>query len=78
MRVSYIYIQEGADKIYYTGVTSNLEKRIVEHHSGAHPDSYTAKRPPLKLLFFPNLQTLIMLFYETNKLRNGLKLKRKL
>lgn len=52
MRVSYVYILECADKTYYTGVTSNLVKRVAEHQTGLHPDSYTAKRQPLKLVFF--------------------------
>lgn len=52
MKISYVYILECADKTYYTGVTSNLEKRMIEHHTGVHPDSYTAKRRPLKLVLF--------------------------
>jgi len=52
MKISFVYILECADNTYYTGVTSNLEKRMIEHQSGAHPGSYTAKRRPLKLVFF--------------------------
>ena len=51
MKEYYIYILECADKTYYTGFTSNLEKRIQEHESGKYKDSYTYKRRPVKLIF---------------------------
>ena len=52
MKQSYVYILKCADGTYYTGVTSNLKKRFYEHNTGIHPDSYTFKRRPLKLVFY--------------------------
>ena len=52
MKSSYVYILECADKTYYTGITSSLEKRIVEHQSGKYTDSYTYNRRPVKLSFY--------------------------
>ena len=52
MKQSYVYILKCADGTYYTGVTSNLKKRFYEHITGIHPDSYTFKRRPLKLVFY--------------------------
>ncbi|MFZ0491556.1 MAG: GIY-YIG nuclease family protein [Salegentibacter sp.] len=49
MKLFYVYILECADKSYYTGITSNLEKRISEHNSGIHRDSFTYFRRPVKL-----------------------------
>jgi putative endonuclease len=48
------------DKSIYTGVTSNLEERVIAHQSGKHPKSYTFTRRPLELVYFqkftnPNL-----------------------
>ena len=63
MKLSYVYILKCADATFYTGVTSNLDKRIIEHHNGIHPGSYTAKRRPLKLVFyaeFTDIQLAIM------------------
>ncbi len=52
MRLFYVYILQCADKTFYTGVTSNLTKRLLEHQSGAHKDSYTSKRLPVELVFY--------------------------
>ena len=50
MKDYYVYILECSDKSYYTGVTSNLEKRINEHNSGYY-DSYTSRRLPVCLVY---------------------------
>jgi len=46
----FVYIVECSDRSYYTGVTSNLEKRLVEHNSGV-VKGYTSKRLPVKLVY---------------------------
>jgi putative endonuclease len=52
MKVYYVYILKCSDKSYYTGITSNLEKRFFEHQEGKHVESYTYKRRPVKLVFY--------------------------
>lgn len=52
MKQSFVYILECSDRTYYTGITSNLEKRVFEHKFGIHQDSYTFSRRPLKLVFY--------------------------
>ena len=52
MKLSYVYILQCADDSYYTGVTSNLDKRLTEHQSAKHPESYTAQRLPVELVFY--------------------------
>ena len=52
MKKSYVYMLKCSDKTYYTGVTSNLESRIFKHNSGFYPNSYTANRMPLTLVFY--------------------------
>jgi len=51
-KVYYVYILKCSDNSYYTGVTSNLNKRLLEHKLGAHIDSYTYKRRPLDLVYY--------------------------
>ncbi|WP_034257737.1 GIY-YIG nuclease family protein [Altibacter lentus] len=51
MKIYYVYILECADNTYYTGISSNLSKRLSEHISGKHPDSYTYSRRPVSLVF---------------------------
>lgn len=52
MNIYYVYILKCSDNSYYTGFTSNLEKRLIEDKEGKHIDSYTFKRRPLKLAFY--------------------------
>ncbi|MBK7630463.1 MAG: GIY-YIG nuclease family protein [Ignavibacteriales bacterium] len=50
MKDYFVYIVRCSDGSYYTGVTSNLEKRIAEHNSGLIK-GYTSKRLPLELVY---------------------------
>ncbi len=52
MKLSYVYILKCSDGTFYTGVTSNLEKRFLEHQTGKHKESYTFSRRPLALVFY--------------------------
>ena len=52
MKIYYVYILKCSDDTYYTGFTSNLESRIIEHQSGKHKDSYTYSRRPVHLAFY--------------------------
>lgn len=52
MKLSYVYILKCADGSYYTGVTSNLEQRLFRHNTAYYPESYTASRRPLELVFY--------------------------
>jgi len=44
-----VYILRCSDGTYYTGLTKDLEGRLQEHEIGAHPESYTFSRRPIKL-----------------------------
>ena len=46
----WVYILKCSDGSYYTGSTSNLEKRISEHQNGLIK-GYTSKRLPIELVF---------------------------
>ena len=47
----YVYIVNCKDDSFYTGVTNNVERRIVEHNSGLDKKSYTYSRRPVKLVY---------------------------
>jgi len=51
MKTYYVYILECSDGSYYTGVTNNIERRLLEHTSGLNINSYTHNRRPLKLMW---------------------------
>ena len=48
----YVYIVKCHDGTYYTGVTNDLEKRIIQHNDGINKDAYTYLRRPVKLVFY--------------------------
>jgi len=47
----YLYILKCADKTLYTGITTNLKRRIVEHNSSKLGAKYTSSRGPVKLVY---------------------------
>ena len=53
----YVYILLCADGSYYTGVTTNLERRLQEHQEGADPRAYTYARRPVKLVWAEEVPT---------------------
>lgn len=47
----YVYILECADKTYYTGYTTNVERRLRVHNEGKGA-KYTKYRRPCKLVYY--------------------------
>lgn len=50
MKKNYVYIVECSDNTYYTGWTTNLDKRINAHNLGKGA-KYTKARRPVKLVY---------------------------
>jgi putative endonuclease len=50
MKDYWVYILKCSDNSYYTGSTSNIDKRLSEHHLG-FIKGYTKSKRPLKLVF---------------------------
>jgi putative endonuclease len=51
----YIYMLHCADDTYYTGLTSDLKRRLREHASGKDHRAFTYSRRPLKLVWFEEI-----------------------
>ena len=47
----YLYILRCADKTLYTGITTDLKRRVAEHNSSALGAKYTRARRPVKLVY---------------------------
>jgi putative endonuclease len=47
----YVYILECKDKTFYTGITTDLERRIKEHNNSLLGAKYTKSRRPVKLVY---------------------------
>jgi len=46
----FVYILECADQSLYTGITTNLDRRLDEHNGSKLGAKYTRSRRPVKLL----------------------------
>ena len=51
----FVYILECGDKTLYTGITTNLDRRIKEHNSSKLGAKYTKIRRPVKLIYSKEL-----------------------
>ena len=70
MKHSYVYILKCADNSYYTGVTANLQKRIFEHKTAKHPNSYTANRRPVELVFYTEFTDIFFAISKEKQIKN--------
>jgi len=47
----FVYILECSDKTLYTGITTNIHKRLDEHNNSPKGAKYTKARRPVKLMY---------------------------
>lgn len=47
----YVYMLVCADGTLYTGITTDLKRRVMEHNSGPKGAKYTRARQPVRLVF---------------------------
>ena len=51
-RYWYMYVVECSDRTLYTGVSNNLERRVLEHNASKKGAKYTRSRRPVKLVYY--------------------------
>ena len=68
-KIYFVYILKCSDESYYTGITSNLNKRILEHQSGKYSDSYTSSRLPVELVFYADFTNVGMAIEFEKKIK---------
>ena len=47
----YLYMVQCVDETIYTGITTDLERRVEEHNSSDKGAKYTRSRRPVKLVY---------------------------
>jgi len=47
----YLYIVECSDNSLYTGITTDLERRVLEHNTSNKGSKYTKTRRPVELVY---------------------------
>ena len=69
----YVYIVRCADDTLYTGIATELERRIKEHNSSEKGAKYTRVRRPVTLVYneeYPDRSTASKREYEIKKKMN--------
>ena len=69
----FVYIVECADGTLYTGISTELERRIQEHNTSEKGAKYTRIRRPVKLVYsesYPNRSSASKREYEIKKKMN--------
>jgi putative endonuclease len=51
-----VYILKCADGTFYTGITTDLKRRVHEHNNLPFGAKYTKSRRPVKLVFSRNIK----------------------
>ena len=71
--IYYVYMVECADKTLYTGIATELERRIEEHNGSEKGAKYTRVRRPVKLVYseeYPDRSSASKREYEIKKKLN--------
>ena len=53
----YVYILSCADSTLYTGITTNLARRLIEHNTSKKGAKYTRARRPVSVLRYFEFET---------------------
>ena len=57
--------------VLYTGVTSNLIKRVQEHRNKVYPESFTAKYNVIYLVYYKNFPAIEEAISEEKRIKAG-------
>lgn len=74
----YVYMVRCADDTLYTGITTDVVRRITEHNTSARGAKYTRVRRPVKLVYteeFPDRASASAAEYQLKKLSRAEKLR---
>jgi putative endonuclease len=68
----FVYIMTtGNNSVLYTGVTSNLKDRVIQHKSKKHPDSFSARYNICKLVYYECLDTIGKAIIREKQIKAG-------
>ena len=56
MPAYYLYILKCSDDTLYTGIATDLKRRVIEHNETDKGAKYTKARRPVKLVYFKKLK----------------------
>ena len=77
-KIWYMYVVQCADSTLYTGITTNIDRRLKEHNSSKRGAKYTRSRRPVKIVYhavFDSRSSASKAEYRFKKLNRKEKLK---
>ena len=69
MKLWYMYIVECSDKSLYTGVTTDINRRVDEHNYSKKGAKYTRSRRPVRLVYFEEFKDKSSAFKAESKFK---------
>ena len=57
MKLWYVYMVECVDNTLYTGITTDIDRRISEHNSIGLGAKYTRSRQPVELVYLESCES---------------------
>jgi putative endonuclease len=72
----YLYILKCSDGTLYTGITTDLERRIVEHNDSKLGAKYTSSRRPVSLAYSQKFKNRSLASKEEAKIKKLSKLQK--
>lgn len=64
----FLYILLCADDSYYTGSTTDIERRLAQHQSG-QGSNHTKKRLPVELIYYEEYDRIDLAFYREKQVQ---------
>ena len=64
-----VYILKCADETFYTGITTDLQRRVDEHNNSALGAKYTAGRRPVELVYAKKFRNRSLASKEENRVK---------
>ncbi|MES2515286.1 MAG: GIY-YIG nuclease family protein [Bacteroidota bacterium] len=65
-----------SDSTYYTGITNNPERRLIQHQQRLKKDSYTSSRLPVELVYFELFADFNLAIAWEKKIKNWSRVKK--
>jgi len=68
----FVYILTGKkNSVLYSGVTSNLKERIIQHKNKKYPDSFSARYNLNKLVYYEELDSIGEAIKREKQIKGG-------
>jgi len=66
----FIYMVECSDKTFYTGITTDLYRRVDEHNESEKGAKYTKARRPVRMVYFETAENRSMASKREKDIKN--------